>query len=435
MSEEPSRRFRSVGISLSLAALALGNMLLGFVQNWYITTTLGLGVATDAFNAGLALPQFLLAVAGNPLGQVILPILAASGDRTERREAAGALLFVAGVLAPGIAALLMFAAPFWVPLTVPGFSTAAQELTVTMARIHLLGLVFAVLFLVQRAFLNASERFLLAEFGLLAGNLIGVSFLWYSLPRFGPTMAAWALTMELGLPVLFVLPLLGIRARWSHPAVRQTGERLRPLLLGTAYYKTELLLDRALASLMPTGSLSLHQLSIQLYSNGLNLANKALVTPVVPGLARHAARHDWPRFHRMLARRGLILLAFGIGVTLLLALVGRPVLLFVFARGRLTPEQVGILFALMLALTGYWLGALGGSITSSAFYARGDTRFPTRLGAISHTISIPLKILAAMRFGLFGLAAVVSLQYTLNLLAYMIALRRGQRRETEAGTP
>jgi len=426
-----SPKFGLAGISATLAVLAMANMLFGLVQNWYITTTLGVGRATDAFVAGLAIPQVVVAVFVTPLAQVVLPLLAAQGDASQRRDDAWNLLISVSIVHAVFAIVLSATVPMWARFTVPGFAPSAVALTEQMARIHLVGMVFTGAYTVQRAYLNAAHRFLWAEGSLLIANVIGVTFLYFALPHYGPTMAAWALTIELGLPVLFLLPALR-PFRWPQfrsVAARETWDRLRPLLMGTTFYKTEVLLDRALASLLPPGSLSLYQLSLQLYANGNNLVNKALVTPVTPGLAHHAARGEWIRFHAMLRRRMKVVLAFGFFVTVLLVLVGKPTLTFVFARGRLTPPQVAILYTLMLVMVGYWFGSIGGLLSSSAFYARGDTRFPTRVGTISYAISIPLKIYAAVRFGVYGLAFAATAYYLANFLIQLSALHHQRGRD------
>jgi len=62
------------------------------------------------------------------------------------------------------------------------------------------------------------------------------------------------------------------------------------------------------------------------------------------------------------------------------------------------------------------LGGSLGTITSGAFYAKGETRIPTRIGVITYTGYVPVKILVFWKFGLPGLALSISGFYLLNLL-------------------
>ena len=70
----------------------------------------------------------------------------------------------------------------------------------------------------------------------------------------------------------------------------------------------------------------------------------------------------------------------------------------------------------MVALGGTFLGGAVGQITSVVFYSAGDTTTPTRLGIITFTIYVPLKILAFLRFGLTGLAVSSSIFFLSNVV-------------------
>ncbi len=63
-----------------------------------------------------------------------------------------------------------------------------------------------------------------------------------------------------------------------------------------------------------------------------------------------------------------------------------------------------------------------GLITSSTFYAMGDTRTPTRMSIITYTLYIPAKVFGFLRYGLLGLAVVSSAYLFLNLVIQVLLL-------------
>src|SRR4029079_8322465 len=110
---------------------------------------------------------------------------------------------------------------------------------------------------------------------------------------------------------------------------------------------------------------------------------------------------------RALARLVVLSLLVLAGVLAL----GLPVLELTFGRGKFNPEQIHLLWVLLLALGGVWIGGVAGQIIAVFFYAQGHTRTPITIGAIAFTLAIPLKLGGFYVFGLLGLAAAASLYY------------------------
>jgi len=157
------RRFGhgSLGLAGALAVLSGAEILLGLVYQWYFLTRLGPGTDTDAFYAGMMIPQLVLIVVTGSLMQVLVPLLAVQDDESFAQTV---WTFVQGTgLVFGAVILLgwLFAG-WWVPLTVPGFAPAARDLTVRLVRVQLFGLLFGALSSVFWAAHQAKRQFLWA---------------------------------------------------------------------------------------------------------------------------------------------------------------------------------------------------------------------------------------------------------------------------------
>ena len=85
--------------------------------------------------------------------------------------------------------------------------------------------------------------------------MIGFGLLIWGLSRFGIVTAAWAMVLKTFLQTLFLLRGLGPYSKpdWRSESLKEAWRRLKPLLLGNAYYKTDQLVDRFLASMAPAG--------------------------------------------------------------------------------------------------------------------------------------------------------------------------------------
>ena len=107
-------------LGLSLGAIAGIGILVNFAYQWYVLTTLGPGLATDALFAGTIVPQLVLIIASGSISYVLIPLLAIK-ETEGRARLAWTYFQVIGLTCLALVAVLMLTAEFWVPLTVPGF--------------------------------------------------------------------------------------------------------------------------------------------------------------------------------------------------------------------------------------------------------------------------------------------------------------------------
>ena len=217
--------------------------------------------------------------------------------------------------------------------------------------------------------------------------------------------------------------------RWTTPdlkskTVHDAWKRIRPLLWGTAYYKTDPLVDRFLLSMSGHGNLSLFYLAQQIYGAGAGIVGKAIVAPVVPRLSLLHKAGDKSEFRRVYRRKlwqvGLITGSCFLAVVML----GESLLSLLVGHGAVTNANVRALWLIMLGLGGMFVGGAMASVTTSSFYARGDTRVPTRLGMLTYTVYIPIKIISFELGGVMALAISASVYYLINVLVQHGFLRK-----------
>ena len=230
----------------------------------------------------------------------------------------------------------------------------------------------------------------------------------------------------MGIQALLLAPALG---RFEKPDflsdnLKLAWGRLRSLLFGSAYYKSDVLLDRALSSLSRTGGVSLLYIGQQIYSASSQVICKALCAPIVPQLSNYAKAQDWPRFRSLYLRRLVRVGSLMIGVYGLFLLIGERALRLVIGHGHVTAANVHSLWVLMALSSGVLIGGPVGQIMSTTLYSTGNTRLPTAVGAWSFTVGIFLKFAMFHWFGLKGLALAISLYYGLSLVMLMVAIRR-----------
>lgn len=409
--------------SLSLSALSAATLGAAFVFQWWILHQLGASRETDALFAAIAIPQLVLAVVSSSLMHVVVPAVASA--QSERR-AVIAWTFVLGTGAVfAVAALILgLSAPLWVPALFPGFSDPGP--VVLLLRIQLLTMIPTATSAMLLGASHAQDRFVMPELSQLIAALAAIAVLPAALAAAGVTGAAWTSLGRSLLQTALLLPLVGLplRLTGARRVARDAWLSLRPLLAGSMLYKADPLVDRSLASLAPSGELSILHLAQQIVTAGVQVVNNGFAAPVVPALALDWVAGDRAAFSRRLFRAVVTIgILIGAGLLVLVA-AGRPLLNLAFTSGRLTAGDASLLWILLLAFAGVALFGAAGQITAGSFYASGDTSTPVRIGVLTFLVYLPLKVIAFMRFGVLGLALSASVFAIVNTAAQGFIMRR-----------
>jgi putative peptidoglycan lipid II flippase len=291
-------------------------------------------------------------------------------------------------------------------------------------------MVFTAVLGVLWAVYHSRQKFVWAELAPSVGAALNLALLPWALAHHGIQGAAWLGVLRAAVPVLLLLPGLGPCAKpdFTSPEVREAWRRIRPLLLGTAYYKTDPVVDRILSSWAGPGGLSLLYFGQQLFSASLQIINKAIAAPMVPILAQLAKTGNWIRFRAEYRRRAWIMALVTVAGFAAFLLVGQTVLRWLLLRhGGTTEEKVRSLWWIMAGLGGVLVGGGLGQVISTAFYARGDTTTPTRIGIFGFTLGIGFKIGGFALLGLGGIAIGTSLYYLLNVVMLSVFFQRDLR--------
>jgi len=405
-----------------IAVAAGSTILLSFVSQWYILTELGAGRASDFYFAALAVPVVILYVLADPLSRVTLPLMSVK-DEHEQSIYAWTSIDLALAMFVGIAVLLILSAPLFVRYLVPGFDGAAMSATAKLIRILALGMVLQGTGMIARSSWNAKGSFLWPSVAGMVAAGVSLLFLIFTLKRNGIVMAAWAFNLRFGTEFLLLLLPLGGFARPNWKEVPLLLRKSRPLVLGAAYFRTDVIVDRILTSLAPAGSLSLLYLAQQLLSAAGQVINQSIVAPLIPGLAKSAHKGEWTNFSRSVRTSTWRLLGLASVLVLCVVLLGKPVLGLVFSHRAMGTAEIDRLVTLITALSGMLLADAIVYLAYSAFYSAGDTVTPTVTTAILYSISIAAKIGAFMAGGVIALAITISVYYLANALLLNLALR------------
>lgn len=412
----------------SLGSLVILNLVVTLAIQWLVLVYIGPGEKTDAYFSAQVLTLIPLAVLGDVVMRVLVPLLAG----IPRQDLTGIVKVFIVQFFLGLAVVAVFlvsSASIWVSVLSPGLSTQALALAVEMAKIMSITLVFGGLTTVLKSVYYAEQRFIYPEFSqLIPGILVLLGMIW-ALPIYGIVSVAWGAVIRW----IFQAIMLMMRNDWrgsskTDPAIiRLAWRRMRELLFGASIYETGPMLDRYLASLAPAGSISLLAFGNQFYTLFLVLTDKVFAAPLISIAAKDINAGQIKGLREKYMQKVFLLGAGAVCVWVAFILYGKWGLNFMIGYGQFGAEEIDTLWQLMVVL-GAMLVGVAGQISTSCLYGMGKTNSVLKVTIINFLICAFIKVVAFNRVGVMGIAIGIVAYQLFNAIGLHIVLFRKLRK-------
>jgi putative peptidoglycan lipid II flippase len=414
-----------LGLTVRLSVITAIQIFISFIIQWLVVAELGVSGQADALYAGNTVPQVVTLLTIDTLVFVVVPLLAPRREPELSRNVWELFIAVVAMFS-GLSLLFYLAMPHLMPLLVPGLDGSAKKLVVRLASVQVMGLVGAAANALLASVYQVRNRFIWPPVATLLCGVVGLALLAWKLQAYGVSLAAWVqLFMNMG-PELLLLPVLGVprKLKFDFKIVRQVVSQMRPLVFGSAYYKSGVLVDRWLASYLAPGSIVLLDLSQRTYTAATRVLNQGIVSPMVPQLAKFASDENWDGFRDLrrnkLKQMFMLSAIMVIGVVAIWLLREQLIRVLPLHAANVNPQNVQKMIQVFLLMSGVLLcSGLNHSLTM-AYYAQGDTRTPPKIWSASFTIGLVAKVAGFFLAGLAGIALSVTLTnfITCGLLYY-----------------
>ncbi|MBN2497125.1 MAG: murein biosynthesis integral membrane protein MurJ [Deltaproteobacteria bacterium] len=437
MSESSTRAASLARHAGTVSGLTLLSRICGLARDMVFASLFGAGFAADAFNIAFTIPNvFRRFVAEGAMSVAFVPVF--SDYQSTRSRAETLQLFhvtfswfslALGVLV-GVA---IAASPLLVKLFAPGFEPDKFELAVLLNRMMFPYLFFVGMTSLLVGILNTHGHFAAPAAAPILLNLAIIASALGLHDRIEPAISAMAVgvlaggMLELALQWPFVRAY-GVRLRFrfqrGHPAVRKMLLLMGPAAFGMAVYQVNILVSRALASLLPEGSVTFIYYSDRFMELPLGVFAVAVATVALPSLSRHAARGEMTRFVDTLGFALRLTLLVCVPAMVWLAVCRVPVIATLLQRGRFThADTLATAQVFLAASAGIWAVA-GIRNLVPAFYALKDTKTPVAIAFVAFLVNAALGAVLMWPLGPAGLTLANTLSSMLNFCLLLVYLRR-----------
>jgi putative peptidoglycan lipid II flippase len=401
-----------------VAVISISNLAATIILQLAIFRIVGASREADAYFAAAAIPQFIWAVAITSISGAVVPFLV----KLKPAEQAAAtrrllLVLIAGAAVPG--AILALSAEHWSRWLYVGFDDPATiALSARLSGLSILAIPAICAVAILTGLHQARGLFVRSEAIGTACSWLMVPAVIVALPTFGVEAAAVAVLIRyIVQAVALSLPLVG--SERIHVELTPVWPRVRPLLVGNIYLKSEMFVDRYLLSMASPGSLSIVALAQSIYGPLTGVLAQSMATTALPRLSAEGG--DISR--SALFRRNLGLL--GVSSTCLFVaavLFAQPVLDFLTGGGTRAADGVQ-LWVVLLMLGGVPVFGAMGALVAVGFYSGGNTRIPTIVSALSYSVFVVVRVLAFWWIGPYGLCAAITCYYLCNFTVLILILR------------
>lgn len=438
--------------SAVMAAGTVASRITGVFRDIAATAALGFFLVSDAFSLGNSLPTVIyILVIGGALNAVFVPQLVRrmKEDADDGRAYADRLITLVGSLLLVFSILAVLCAPLIVDLYTPdNYPATEYDLAVAFARLCLPQVLFYGIYTMLSQVLNARGRFGAPMFAPIANNIVAIATFLLFIAVAGTSAAADGVLTTDQVLILGIGTTLGVivQALILIPVLVRSGYRWKPRFdwKGSGLGKTGSLavwtialvfvnqaayivitrlaakanVDAAAAGLVAAG-LTTYQKAHLVFMLPHSVITVSIVTAMLPALSRVAHDGNLRKVGDDVGATMRLVAALIVPIAAILMCVGTGVAILLFGYGAATPEQAGIMGAIVSI---FMIGLLPFTlfyVMLRGYYALEDTKTPfwITVGFNIALLAIAVPLFNASRAGGFQVGS-LALSYG---IAYWIA--------------
>ena len=416
----------------------LGSKAFGLLRELVLSGVLGAGVVYDSFIVAWTFPGVIRRfVADEGLTGALMPAVgnaeteALSEAKRLASQALGALIVVCVLLSVGG----ILAAPALVHWMAPSFSGDQFDLTVSLSQVLFPFVLFVSILSWIETLVNLREHYFWPK---IAPAMVSICVVGSALfMRSGePIDIVWAIsyaTMAGGmLQIVVCLPALkrlwGIIppsfSGFSNPRFKNLlGEMGKVALIGIAA-KINIIVLRYLASSLDDGAMTQYWNATRLVDFAQGVIAVGIASVLLPKIIEAVKTNDGEAFRENFAGASRLAGAMLIPFAIFLVFFAEPFVAILLRHGRYTWSDVQHTSTAVQLLAPFMLAIGGINIVRKPFYALNKREVLLGVGILGVGLTFALGSWLCPIYGVNGLAAALSVSTIIQLLAYMLIVRR-----------
>ena len=404
-----------------------------FISEAILAAYLGTTCQSDAYYMIASIQTTIYPMMSIGIWKVFMPLYKshlAKGELATADSLTNKSLTFFTAISSGVTVLLMVFAPAVVSVVAPGFHDETRTLCIKLVRISAPMYIFIIASAVYASMLQCHEKFLGSQIREVASHIPTIIAAIFFYHRFGIEVMAVALVVAGLVRLLIELPFVdwGYRYRPDFRFKTQEFElmlkRLPSALISAGVAQLNALIDKAMASTLPVGTISGLNYGHKLMNVFSGLLSSAVATALYPQMIELIAQDKKEELRKLLATILNIFSLLMFPITLACILFRTELVAVVFQRGAFNASSTA-LTANVFAL--YCIGLFfvaSNTLLSNVFYGYGNTRIPMQISVANLVINVALNLAFIRLWGVNGLALATSLS---AIIAFFMRMKAAEQ--------
>lgn len=415
-----------------IAIFTLLSKILGIAREAMIAAVYGPTMEVDTYKGAITIALISMTILGGALNTSLVPIFTEIGQEYgEKRKKEFFRKIYTGVFFLTIGILLViviFAKPL-TKMVLWKFQGPQLDMAVYLVRLSAPMVIFMGMTYVFQGYLHSEQCFGPGALMGIPFNLMYFIYLGFFGKRFGMDGLMLASVSAAAMQALIQVPAvlhrknsLRLKMPVHEPYLNKTMHMLLPIALGTSVIQIDVVVDKALASGLEEGSLTVLDLAFRLNEGIVAVFIAALVTVVFPMLSRAFQERNREKLVGMINRGITTVMLITIPATLGVVALSKPVVEVVFQRGNFDAHATLMTTS---ALMFYCMGMTGVGIRlflSKVFYSLQKTTIPMYNGILTVACNVVLNFIFIRFMAHAGLALATGISVNIGSMVLYKAI-------------
>jgi putative peptidoglycan lipid II flippase len=349
--------------AIVVAAGTLFVKVLAVLKELVVAWKFGTGDDLDAFLIALTIPSFIISIVAGSFNAALIPtyikVREQEGKKVAQQLFCGATVWSIGLLVI-TTFLVLVTAPIYLPSITGGFTPKKLELTYQLLWAVSPMILLTGISVVWGAILNAGERFALVALAPILTPALTMILL-LAMDVWGVWNLATGMIIGQFLEMLIIGTALrrqgiSLTPRWYgfDSNLKEVAGQYAPMIAGAFLMCSTDLVDRSMAAMLPSGSVSSLSYGSRIISLPITIATTGLSTAVIPYFSKMVARDDWAGVRQSLKHYMSLIFVVTIPLTGIIILLSEPIVRILLQRGSFTAAntqlvaQIQACFALQI---------------------------------------------------------------------------------------
>lgn len=404
-----------------------------FISEAIMAAYLGTTYQSDAYYMIASIQTVIYPMMSIGIWNVFLPLYKghiAKGEKELAETITNKALSFFTVISIAVVILLIIFAPIVVSIVAPGFKGETRTLCIKLVRISAPMYIFIIASAVYASILQCHNKFLGSQIREVASHIPTIIAAIFFYKNFGINAMAIALVVAGVLRLVIELPFVTWGYKYKPDFKFKSKEfilmlkRLPSALISAGVAQLNSLVDKAMASTLPTGTVSGLNYGHKLMNVFSGLLSSAIATAMYPQMIELISLNKKDELGKLIVKIINIFCVMMFPITIACVLFRTELVAAVFQRGAFDESSTALtsnVFALYSI--GLFFVACN-TVISNVFYGNGDTKTPMYISLANLGINVVLNLCFIHFLGVNGLALATSLSAIITFILRVQASRK-----------